>query len=491
MKRGYKDYVFDLSDVLATWPKDLTCPIDRKALRACLVSRNWFEHESGHTSRAECFAALGAQFNTDPAVLEAAWAYVTAQLKPDAEMLALVRELRAHPGVRVFGAFNVPREDYAAFRAAGGDAWDALDGVFASHELGIRMPHPGFFRRVFEDANAGLAARDTVYVGHDADDVVTAKSFGAHGILLADFKAARRELRNLVGDPVKRGWEYLRANAGKLACDADRPGVSIMENFGQLLILEATGDRRVSSELLCVHVSDDRRRSLVTLKEPERYWNYFQGKGILTHENFPDDLDTTSLGLVTMKPPKEHVHSIMDEMLTLLSDDGLPYTYFDRECPRLDPVVAINVLHLFYTHGRGHELPGALASVHRMLLHRAYFDGTRYYFRECFLFFVARLLEAAPGDAHLQGTLRELLVDRVRELVGAPGDAIALAFRVVTCASLGVRNEMDMRALLPLQEEDGGWEIGWIYRYGISGMKIGSRGTRRRWRSRRLRTWTN
>ena len=61
------------------------------------------------------------------------------------------------------------------------------------------------------------------------------------------------------------------------------------------------------------------------LTEPPRYWNYFQGKGILTHEKFPDDLDTTSLGLVTMKPPKGHVHSIMDEMLTYLNDDGLPY----------------------------------------------------------------------------------------------------------------------------------------------------------------------
>ncbi len=49
------------------------------------------------------------------------------------------------------------------------------------------------------------------------------------------------------------------------------------------------------------------------------------GKGILTHENFPDDLDTTALGLVTMKPPKEHVHSLMDEMLTYLNEDGLPY----------------------------------------------------------------------------------------------------------------------------------------------------------------------
>ena len=150
-------------------------------------------------------------------------------------------------------------------------------------------------------------------------------------------------------------------------------------------------------------------------------------------------------------------------------------TYFDRELPRLDPVVAINVLHLFYTHGRGGELPGALAFVRRLLVHRAYIDGTRYYFRECVLYFAARLLEASD-DAALHAALADVLRERVQELVGAPGDPLALALRVVTCASLGVRDEIDMRNLLPLQEEDGGWEIGWIYRYGISGMKIGSRG---------------
>ena len=67
-----------------------------------------------------------------------------------------------------------------------------------------------------------------------------------HGVLLCDFKAVRRELRNLVGDPVKRGWEYLRANAGNHACEVEKRNVSFMENFAQLLILEATGDRLVA-----------------------------------------------------------------------------------------------------------------------------------------------------------------------------------------------------------------------------------------------------
>ena len=246
MKRGYTDFVFDVADVLVTWPKDLTCPIDRKALRSCLVSRTWYQYESGRLSKTECFERLSSQFKLDASTIDAAWAHVCAQLRPNADMVALVGELRsARPGVRVVGVLNTSAPDDALFRAKASVEWALFDAVYTSHELGIRLPNPGFFERMLAP-DAGAAQFDpleAVFVGHDADDVVTARAYGMHGVLLSDFAAARRELRNLVGDPVKRGWEYLRANAGKLACDADRPGVSIMENFGQLLILEATGDR--------------------------------------------------------------------------------------------------------------------------------------------------------------------------------------------------------------------------------------------------------
>jgi hypothetical protein len=36
--------------------------------------------------------------------------------------------------------------------------------------------------------------------------------------------------------------------------------------------------------------------------------------------------------------------------------------------------------------------------------------------------------------------------------------------------------ERDLAALLPMQCEDGGWELSWVYKYGSSGLKIGNRG---------------
>lgn len=151
-------------------------------------------------------------------------------------------------------------------------------------------------------------------------------------------------------------------------------------------------------------------------------------------------------------------------------------TYFDHRRPRFDPVVCVNALSLFYTYGRGHELQRTLEWVQEVLLNRAYLEGTRYYeSAECFLYFVSRLL-ASTGDPDLHVMLKPLLRDRVQERIGADGDALALAMRILACDFVGVRNEIDLRALLPLQCEDGGWEIGYIYKYGSSGIRIGNRG---------------
>lgn len=47
------------------------------------------------------------------------------------------------------------------------------------------------------------------------------------------------------------------------------------------------------------------------------------GKGQLTTEEFPFDLDTTSLGLTIMKRDKEIAFSVMDEMLEYVDTDGI------------------------------------------------------------------------------------------------------------------------------------------------------------------------
>jgi hypothetical protein len=111
-----------------------------------------------------------------------------------------------------------------------------------------------------------------------------------------------------------------------------------------------------------------------------------------------------------------------------------------------------------------------------VLEHRAYLKGTRYYeTAECFLFFASRLLRTA-ADASLHARLAPLLRERIVERAGAPGDALALSMRVLAGAVVGVRMERDLAALLPMQCEDGGWDLSWVYKQGSSDIKIGNRG---------------
>jgi hypothetical protein len=190
-------------------------------------------------------------------------------------------------------------------------------------------------------------------------------------------------------------------------------------------------------------------------------------------------------------------NSLMDEMLQYVDDDGIlqvwrgfqykyslslmlnrfsRQTYFDHRRPRFDPVVCVNALTFFYTYGRGQDLAQTLDWVHEVLLNRAYLEGTRYYTTaECFLFCLARLLESVQ-DTELHALLMPLLKERIQERIGADGDSIALAMRINVCNFVGIRNEVDMRRLLPMQCADGSWEIGWVYKYGASGLKIGNRG---------------
>jgi hypothetical protein len=96
--------------------------------------------------------------------------------------------------------------------------------------------------------------------------------------------------------------------------------VVLHENFSQLLILEATGER-----------------DLVEFVEHPRLFNFFQDNcGVVTTEDFPYDLDTTSVGLsVCTHVDALTKHSVMDEMLTYRNADGIAQIYFDHKRPRI------------------------------------------------------------------------------------------------------------------------------------------------------------
>lgn len=426
-------------------------------MKSILSSTTWHQYETGHISQGDCYRLIGNQFSIDPQEVGLAFQQARDSLQPNVDFIHFIRALKAesHGTLRVFAMSNISQPDYAVLRTKDAD-WAVFDDIFTSADAGVRKPHLGFYKLVL--GKIGADPNDTVFVDDKGDNVLSARSLGLHGIVFDSMDNVKRALRYLISDPIRRGREFLQARAGHLESETNT-GIEIGDNFAQLLILEATKDR-----------------TLVNYMDHPNKWNFFRDQPLLTTEDFPFDLDTTSIGTLATRRDDGTANLVMDEMLQYRDEDGIIQTYFDHERPRIDPIVCVNVLSLFYSRGRGSELAPTLEWVRGVLKHRAYLDGTRYYETgECFLFFLSRLLQSTK-DAALHASLKSLFAERVKERIGAPGDALALAMRILACAAMGMRNEIDLRSLLPLQCEDGGWEAGWVYKYGSSGVKIGNRG---------------
>ncbi|KAH8988053.1 HAD-like domain-containing protein [Lactarius akahatsu] len=427
--------IFDLGDVLFTWSPVTATSISPKTLKAILSSTIWQQYERGRISESECYRLAGERFSLDSEEVRRALVDARAGLRSNDAFIRFICDLQAESqgALRIFAMSNISAPDYADTRAKPTE-WGIFERVFTSAAAGMRKPDLCFFEFVLDEIKAEPSS--VVFVDDQLENVLAARSLGMNGIVFDDVQRVRQSLRFFTGDPVSRGLSFLEARAGRLESETNY-GQIVAENFAQLLIWEATN-----------------KRELANYVHHPRTWNFFR-EG----------------------PPDDHVFdSVMDEMLQYTSEDGIAATYFDTERPRTDPVVALNVLRLFHSRGRGHQLSRTLEWVLGVLKHRAYLEGTRYYeTAECFLFFASQLLRAST-DARLHEQLAPHLRERILERAGAAGDALALSMRVLAGMAVGVRLEREVALLLPLQCEDGGWGPDWIYKYGFSGVKIGNRG---------------
>jgi hypothetical protein len=136
--------------------------------------------------------------------------------------------------------------------------------------------------------------------------------------------------------------------------------------------------------------------------------------------------------------------------------------------------VCCNVLTLFYSNGRGDELSTTLDWVYDVLKHQAYTDGTLYYCGpDTFLFFLSRLISISPA---VRKRFTPLFTSRVSSQFGSAGDALALAMRILAARTVGLAPSADYERLLSMQGVDGSWAMGWMYKYGASGLLIGNQG---------------
>ncbi len=237
---GYKALIMDLGDVLFTWSAITKTTIPPKTLKKIISSTVWFEYECGHISEDTCYTQVGEQFGLQPSEVGEAFTEARNSLQSNESMLAVLSELKAKAdgSLRVYAMSNISKPDYAVLSTKPAD-WSIFDRVFISGDAGMRKPNPNFYHHVLREIQT--APQDAIFVDDKFDNVFTARSIGIQGVIFDNTANVVRALRNLLGNPVHRGKEYLTRNAGHLASTTEGNTI-IHENFAQLLILNATGN---------------------------------------------------------------------------------------------------------------------------------------------------------------------------------------------------------------------------------------------------------
>lgn len=455
----YKTIILDLGDVLFHWSAKAVTVLPRQTLKCIMLSPVWSALERGEIEETVAFEAIGLELSINPEFIREALAQAKTTLRVDTKLIAKLRDLKALTDVKVVAMTNIARNDYAYLCKILTD-WSLFDQVFTSFEIGIRKPEFEFYKVVLREAGANPS--ETIFVDDKIENVIAARSLGINGIVFESGPKLLRGLNSLLLDAISRGRHYLKDNAGKRHSMIE-DGTPIHDNFSQFLLLEATRDR-----------------SLTTLSTNEgecaRTWNYFIGKPVGTTSIYPNDVDTTSCSLLALSPNSESANLVLDKMLANRNSAGYVQTYFDPLRPRVDPIVCINILRAFYKYNRGHQLPSTLKYISDTLENRGCSDGTlHYYSAESFLFFVSRLVLENPSAQELQKLLPNLR-EGLRERVGRQDDPLAVAMRVLACQGSNVWAESDLAYLRTLQDVDGGWDIGWVCRFGRSRARIGHRG---------------
>jgi hypothetical protein len=369
---------------------------------------------------------------------------------------------------------NIARHDFTYLKDILPD-WTLFDGEYTSFDAGMIKPELGYYNHVLD--NLGLTdPKSAIFVDDKVTNVSAAQSFGIEGIVFESADALMRQLRNQLFDPVMRARQYMEANAHNHHSQIE-DGPIIRDVFSQFLIHKELQDTGIITLSPATAPPDEIRAEMIRAASEAKTWNYFIGPPVGTTSTFPEDVDDTAYALLSFSPPAASANSVLDRFLANRHlRDGLVQTYFDEKRPRVCPTVLVNVIRVFYHYKRGADIQNELCHVRNILLNRAYVNGAaQYLLAESFLFFLARLVEANLDEVEIQD-LREPLVARLRERVGRHDDSFAVAARVLACQSMGVWAGSDLAYLKEFQELDGGWEIGWVCRYGRNQKRIGNRG---------------
>ncbi|KAF2490607.1 hypothetical protein BU16DRAFT_494760, partial [Lophium mytilinum] len=446
-------------------------------------SSTWAMYELNQISEEECYAMLcDQQFpELTPEAIQIAVTESLKDVRINYSLLDALQNIKAQSEgeniqngrtgrLRVIGVANISLPEWTALRSRRHWKifWDLFDTVLTSWMVGARMPDLAFFEHV--ETALHLDPSTAIFIALESELVLAARAGGMKGLHFEHTKETVRQLLNTFGEPVQRGNDFLMHNAKKMI-SVTEAGVTAYDNFSQLLIADLTGREDLS---------------MLTVRElcrsfPE-VWAFLQPGTEYPLERLPGDVGTTVLAFLTLKLTDGITEDVMEAILSDLTVDGLAGAHI--HCPDFygshpsiaDPVTCVNVLRLFYRHGRGSEVHKTFEYVMSVFWNRAYVEGTPLFpHPEMFLYFLTRFIVESPDKYELYRLIPNM-EKRLQEFIGWPKDALGLALKALSLEMLKIDSRIYTAAIKKKQCEDGGWDADIFCTYGTDRVRLGNRG---------------
>ncbi|GLA61737.1 hypothetical protein AtubIFM55763_011079 [Aspergillus tubingensis] len=224
--------------VLKTSPKGIRIPSnDFKSILYCNATA---EYHCGRITRDEYHTRLASDFHYSKLEIKETFASLQSTLSVNHDFVASLAQLKAQYGnnLELYATANLSQEDYQAVQALDMD-WSPFSKVFVSCEIGAQKPELRFYKAILEQV--GLRPHEVILVDDDPDNVLAAMSLGIEGVLCPSMPVIQTIVKLFDYDTIGRAKSFLRNEAGNCYSVTDT-GVTVKENFAQLLLLELTGD---------------------------------------------------------------------------------------------------------------------------------------------------------------------------------------------------------------------------------------------------------
>ncbi len=484
----YDTIIFDLGDVLLNWDS-IHFTTETKGIddvRKMVKHPIWQDLEKGLINREQALTMLSCELQTPYSKLKELLELSVASLQVNEPMLEVLKALR-NRGKKIYCLSNVDLESFS-YLYSNFDYWKYFDDIYVSALLQFRKPDSDIFRYII--SSASINTKNAVFIDDKSENLQQAANLGISTVKYTkdnfEYTPVKRGVLNheVINKEVRQKKElgeiYLNDRLRKF------PFCKSFVSNGVELLGSEDFSKEIFSTAVILHSYTSLPNDIIESMAQEILnhdgqnklrWCFYKNEA--RPEKFPDDLDTTSMVLSFLlsnnKLNIDDTVPVAEQMINNRNEDGIIQVYFDDNRPRIDAIVAINVLYLMYQIGYGerNELKETEAFIYEFLMSKEYLKGTRYYpAPDVFLFFLSRLVVDFPNKFEkFRKPLTEILIARVN----CSPFALERALRVIALKKLGIVNRVDFLKLLNSQLADGGWPMYGLFIAPRSNTYFGSR----------------